>query len=82
MTAGGPGSEAIDEGDSGSAKRYVQAGLDLIGLDASEAELAVVEAADSLYRPLIESLLEDELDGVEPDFAPDMSGPPRGGEQR
>ena len=39
-------------------------------------EIAVIEAADRLYRPVIESLLEAELDGVDPEPGADMSRAP------
>ena len=58
---------------------FVRAGLELLDLEASEAEIAVIEAADGLYRPLIDALLEAELDGVEPEPGADMSQRPRRG---
>ena len=36
----------------------------------------MIEAVDGLYRPVIERLLEDELDGIEPEPGTDMSRPP------
>ena len=61
---------------SGATERFVRAGLDLLGLEADETEIAVIEAADRLYRPVIESLLEAELDGVDPEAGTDMSRAP------
>jgi hypothetical protein len=63
-------------GDASAAPRFVRAGLELLDLDADDAELAVIEAADGLYRPLITSLLEAELDGVDPEPEDEMSRPP------
>jgi hypothetical protein len=60
----------------GAAQRFIRAGLELIDLEADEAEIAVMEAADGLYRPLITSLLEAKLDGVDPEPGADMSRPP------
>jgi hypothetical protein len=74
---------ARDEGggpngrDAGAAQRFVRAGLELLDLDADDAEIAVIEAADGLYRPVITSLLEAELDGVHPEPEADMSRPPK-----
>jgi hypothetical protein len=48
----------------------------LVGLEASDAEMAVIEAVDGLYRPLIDGLLEAELDGIDPEPGADMSRPP------
>ena len=36
----------------------------------------MIEAVDGLYRPVIESLLEAELDGVDPEPGTDLSRPP------
>jgi hypothetical protein len=63
-------------GEAGAAQRFVRAGLELLDLEASESEIAVIEAADGLYRPTIESLLEAELDGVDPERGIDLSRPP------
>ena len=63
-------------GEAGAVQRFVGAGLELLDLEADEAEIAVIEAADGLYRPVIERLLEAELDGVEPEPGTDMSRPP------
>ena len=60
----------------GTTERFVRAGLELLGLEADETELAVIEAADRLYRPVIESLLEAELDEVDPEPGADMSRAP------
>jgi hypothetical protein len=63
-------------------RRYVLAGLELLGLPADEAELAVIEAADALYRPLTDALIEAELEEIEPERGTDLSRPPRSLEQR
>lgn len=63
-------------GGSGATERFVRAGLDLLELEADETEIAVIEAADRLYRPVIEGLLEAELDGVDPEPGADMSRAP------
>jgi hypothetical protein len=65
-----------DGSEGGAAQRFVHAGLELLNLEADEAEIAVIEAADSLYRPVIERLLEAELDGVDPEPGADMSRAP------
>jgi hypothetical protein len=65
-----------DAGEPGDVQRFVRTGLRLLELDASDAEIAVIEAADGLYRPPIERLLAAELDGVDPEPGTDMSRPP------
>jgi len=65
-----------DAGEAGAVQRFVGAGLELLDLEAGEAEIAVIEAVDGHYRPLIERLLEAELDGIESEPGADMSRPP------
>jgi hypothetical protein len=82
MAAAGQPKDAPSGDDPGATRQYVLAGLELAGLHADEAELAVIEAADALYRPLIDALIEAELDGIESEPGADMSRPPRSVEQR
>jgi hypothetical protein len=82
MTAADARSDVPGENRAGTVGTYIGAGFDLLGLEATDDELAVIQAADRLYRPLIERLIEAELDGVAPEPATDVSGPPRTLEQR
>ena len=82
MTAAGQAGEMSDEGEASITKTVVRAGLELLELEADDAELAVIEAVDALYRPLTRSLIDAELDGIEPEPGADMSSAPRGLEQR
>jgi hypothetical protein len=76
MTAARDPNGGANVGEAGAVQRFVGAGLELLDLEADEAEIAVIEAADGLYRPVIERLLEAELDGIEPEPGTDMSRPP------
>jgi len=76
MTAARDPNGGADAGEASAVQRFVGAGLELLDLEADEAEIAVIEAADGLYRPVIESLLEAELDGIDPEPGTDMSRPP------
>jgi hypothetical protein len=76
MTAARDPSGGGDKVGDDAAERFVRAGLELLDLEASEAEMAVILGADGLYRPVIEGLLEAELDGVDPEPGTDMSIPP------
>ena len=58
MAAARDDTGGADAGGGGATERFVRAGLELLQLDADDLEIAVIEAADRLYRPLIESLLE------------------------
>jgi len=76
MTAAPEQGGGANAGDADAVERFARAGLELLDLEADEAEIAVIEAADRLYRPVIERLLEAELDGVDPEPGADMSRPP------
>jgi hypothetical protein len=57
-------------------QRFVGGGFELLGIEADEAELAVIEVAGSIYQPRIDALLEADLDDVEPEPHIDLSRPP------
>jgi hypothetical protein len=76
MAAAREDNGGADGGGGGATERLVRAGLELLQLDADDVEIAVIEAADRLYRPVIESLLGAELDGVDPEPGADMSRAP------
>jgi hypothetical protein len=76
MTAAPEQGGEAKAGEADAVGRFARAGLELLELEADEAEIAVIEAADRLYRPVIERLLEAELDGVDPEPGADMSRPP------
>lgn len=56
--------------------RFVRTGFELLGIEADEAELAVIGVADSLYRPHTEALLDADLDDVAPEPELDPSAAP------
>jgi hypothetical protein len=62
---------------SASFDGFVPAGLASLGIEADDAELAVMRAAHELYWPAIAALLDLDLP-VRPEAAPDLSGPPAG----
>jgi len=68
--------------EAGGRREFIKVGLEVLELDAGEAELAVIEAVDALYGGLLQRLMETELDGVEPEPGGDLSRPPRTLEQR
>jgi hypothetical protein len=77
MAAASEGNEAQTDPQADAAERFIVAGLDSMGLEADEAELAVIRVADSLWRPLIDKLLTDDLESVPPEPGTDVSGPPK-----
>jgi len=70
------GSDVPGESQVSASQSYVRAGLELLDLEATDAEIAVIEAVDALYRPLVRGLLDAELDGIPPEPGTDVSGPP------
>jgi hypothetical protein len=76
MTVARDPGEGPTEGELNPVGPFARAGLELIDLDASDAEIAVIEAVDGLYRPLIEGLLQAELDAIDPEPGTDLSSAP------
>jgi hypothetical protein len=76
MTAAREPTDGATTGEAGDVHGFVGAGLQLLDLEASEAEIAVIEAAYGLYSPEIDRLLDAELDGVDPEPGVDLSQPP------
>ncbi len=68
--------------EGGGSEPFVSAGLELLGVSADEAELAVIEAVDGIYRPLVDALIEADLDGIEPEPGEDLSRGPRSVDSR
>jgi hypothetical protein len=71
-----------DQGGQSETGQFVGAGMRLVGLETGDDEMAVIEAVDGIYRPLVDALIEAELDGVEPEPAGDLSSAPRGLDSR
>jgi hypothetical protein len=57
-------------------ERWARAGLELIGIEATDADLAVMAAIDQIYRPDMEALMEADLTKVEPERNLDLSRAP------
>ncbi len=71
-----------EDGGQGDTSQFVGAGLHLIGVETGDEEMAVIEAVDAIYRPLVDALIEAQLDGVEPEPAGDLSRAPGGLDSR
>ncbi|HEX2435827.1 MAG TPA: hypothetical protein VHI76_04155 [Solirubrobacterales bacterium] len=56
---------------------FAKTGLERLGIEVDDVELAVIEAADSLYHPHLDALLAADVDDVEPEPEIDLSEPPR-----
>jgi hypothetical protein len=59
-----------------SFDRYLEAGLEVLGIDADETERMVMSGVWSLYEPGMELLRDADLDEVEPEREIDLSAPP------
>jgi hypothetical protein len=60
-------------------EQHVRAGLELLGHDVDETELAVMRVADGVYGPQLRALVEADLRGSwhEPDLDPSRAPSPR-----
>jgi len=70
---GGDRSPATTEG----SRRYVVAGLEVLGVEAAEDELAVIQAVDAVYGPALGALMSEPFDDLPHEPGADMSKPPR-----
>ena len=57
-------------------ERHVRAGLEVLGYDVDEIELAVMRVADGVYGPQLRALVEAALRAVWPEPDPDPSRAP------
>jgi hypothetical protein len=71
------GSDAQSE-----SRRYIESGLAVLGLEAGEDEIAVIQAVDWLYGPALEALVAEGFDGVPHEPGADMSKSPRTDSER
>jgi hypothetical protein len=82
MIDGQPASGAASGPAKSASERFVEAGLEQLGLEADATMMAVIGAVDSLYRPLIDALMKADLSDVPPEPGLDLSAPPREVERR
>jgi hypothetical protein len=59
-----------------ASRAFTSAGLELLKLEVSQPELAVIEAVDALYRPHVDALIRASFDGIEPEPGTDLSTGP------
>lgn len=59
-------------------ERHVRAGLERLGHQADDVELAVMRVADGVYGPGLRALLEADLADVWPEVDLDPGRPPSG----
>ena len=65
--------------DAGTAfQRYLDSALESFGIEADETERAVMAGVWSIWEPGMNLLRDADLDEVEHETDPDLSGPPNG----
>jgi hypothetical protein len=63
--------------DADSAfQSYLSGALEIFGIEADEAERAVMTGVWAIYEPGMDLLRDADLDGVEPEPNADLSRPP------
>jgi hypothetical protein len=62
---------------SGTFEDFVRAGLERLGIELDPAELAVIQAAESIYGAQIDALMRLDLGDVEPENDLDLSRAPK-----
>ena len=60
------------------SEAFLTAGLETLGIEFDETEMAVMSVTHDLYWPPIAEFLEVDLSGVEPELNADMSRAPEG----
>jgi hypothetical protein len=77
MSAAGESGGEQPPGTQDTSPRYVVAGLEMLGVEAGDDEIAVIQAVDAIYGPALQTLMAEEFDDVPHEPGADMSGPPR-----
>ena len=65
-----------------SSQDYIESGLAVLGLDAGDDEIAVIQAVDAIYGPPLDALMAEGFDGIPHEPGADMSKPPRTDSER
>ena len=65
-----------------SSRDHVESGLAVLGLDAGEDEIAVIQAVHAIYGPALDALMAEGFDGSTDEPGADMSRPPLAASER
>jgi hypothetical protein len=65
-----------------SSRDYIESGLAVLGLDAGEDEIAVIQAVHAIYGPALDALIAGGFDGIPHESGADMSRPPLSAAER
>jgi hypothetical protein len=63
-------------GSQDAGRRYVVAGLEVLGVEAEDDEIAVIQAVHAIYGPALEGLMAEGFDDVPQEPGADMSRAP------
>jgi hypothetical protein len=77
MSAAGESGDDQPPGGRDAGRRYVVAGLEVLGVEAADDEIAVIQAVHAIYGPALEALMAEGFDDVPHEPGADMSRPPR-----
>jgi hypothetical protein len=77
MSAAGESAEGQPTDTEDAGRRYVVAGLEVLGVEAAADEIAVIQAVDAIYGPALRALMAEGFDDVPREPGADMSRPPR-----
>ena len=64
------------EGSDGF-ERFVRGGLEQLGIEPDEVDIAVMTAVDGVWGSATRELMAADLSEIDPESDPDLSSPPR-----
>ena len=74
---GAPAGTGGPANDPDASRSYIESGLAVLGLEAGEDEIAVIQAVDAIYGPALAALMAEGFGGIHHEPGADMSQPPR-----
>ena len=74
--AGESGDDQSPDGQE-AGRRYVVAGLEVLGVEAADDEVAVIQVVHAIYGPALEALMAEGFDDIPHEPGAEMSRAPR-----
>jgi hypothetical protein len=82
VTAAAEPGNGRPEGPGDDSRRFIESGLAVLGLRATDDEIAVIQAVDAIYGPSLDALMAEGFDGIPHESGADMSSPPQTDSER
>jgi hypothetical protein len=82
MSARSEAGNGRQAGEEDGTRRFIESGLEVLGLEAGPDEIAVIQAVDAIYGPSLEALMAEGFDGIPHEPGADMAKPPRTDSER